>query len=142
MNHYEMLGVRADATEEQIKAAYRSCAMKHHPDRNPGDATADDRFKRINAAYEVLGDRQKRAEYDRKLAADLAARARAALAKMRQPKPAPAMGFDELLARTFVDLASAYVRERVSRKARRRRSARWDPYVGRYRDRSGRFSRG
>ncbi|BCX16449.1 MAG: chaperone protein DnaJ [Geminicoccaceae bacterium] len=62
---YEVLGVSRGASEAEIKRAYRQLAMKYHPDRNPGDATAEAKFKEINQAYEVLKDPQKRAAYDR-----------------------------------------------------------------------------
>src|SRR5262249_19030385 len=56
IDHYEVLGLRRDATQVAIKRAYRRLAKKHHPDRNPGDPEAGERFKVISAAYEVLGD--------------------------------------------------------------------------------------
>ncbi len=62
---YEALGVSRTATPEEIKAAFRKLAALHHPDRNPGDPTAHERFKTINAAYQILSDPQKRAAYDR-----------------------------------------------------------------------------
>lgn len=62
---YEIIGVPRDATEEQISKAYRKLAMKYHPDRNPGDADAVEKFKEVQSAYEVLGDPDKRAFYDR-----------------------------------------------------------------------------
>ncbi len=62
---YEILGVSRSATPDEIKRAYRRLAKQHHPDRNPGDPTAEQRFKEVQAAYEVLGDPQRRAEYDR-----------------------------------------------------------------------------
>jgi DnaJ-class molecular chaperone len=62
---YEILGVDRRATPEAIKKAYRRLAKAHHPDRNPGDASAEQRFKEVQAAYEVLGDPEKRAQYDR-----------------------------------------------------------------------------
>lgn len=62
---YEILGVAKDASAEDIKKAYRKLAMKHHPDRNPDDKAAEEKFKEVQAAYEVLSDDQKRAAYDR-----------------------------------------------------------------------------
>lgn len=63
-DYYEVLGVSKDATDAQIKKAYRRHAMKHHPDRHPGDKSAEARFKEINEAYGVVGDPGKRQEYD------------------------------------------------------------------------------
>ena len=61
---YEILGVPKTATAEEIKKAYRKLAFKYHPDQNPGDKTAEEMFKKINAAYDVLGDENKRRQYD------------------------------------------------------------------------------
>ncbi|AFJ03281.1 Chaperone protein DnaJ [Methylophaga frappieri] len=63
-DYYELLGVARNASEAEIKKAYRRMAMKYHPDRNPDDATAEARFKEAKEAYEVLADSQKRAAYD------------------------------------------------------------------------------
>jgi len=64
-DYYDVLGVSRDADEEDIKKAYRKLAMKHHPDRNPGDREAEERFKEAAEAYEVLRDQEKRDIYDR-----------------------------------------------------------------------------
>lgn len=63
-DYYEVLGVERDASEKDIKKAYRRVAMKYHPDRNPDDKEAEDKFKEASEAYEVLCDSQKRAAYD------------------------------------------------------------------------------
>lgn len=64
-DYYELLEVSREANGDEIKKSYRRLAMKYHPDRNPGDKTAELKFKEINEAYEVLKDNQKRAAYDR-----------------------------------------------------------------------------
>ncbi len=63
-DYYEVLGLNKGATEAEIKKAYRKLAVKYHPDKNPGDKAAEDKFKEINEAYAVLSDAQKRAQYD------------------------------------------------------------------------------
>jgi len=63
-NLYETLGVKRDASDDEIRKAYRKLAKKHHPDVNPGNKSAEDRFKSVSAAYEVLSDAKKRADYD------------------------------------------------------------------------------
>lgn len=61
---YSVLGVAKSATQDEVKKAYRKLAMQYHPDKNKGDKKAEDKFKEINAAYEVLGDAKKRKEHD------------------------------------------------------------------------------
>jgi molecular chaperone DnaJ len=64
-DYYEILGVPRSATEKDIKAAYRKLARKHHPDVNPGDKAAEEKFKEVSGAFAVLSDAEKRAKYDR-----------------------------------------------------------------------------
>lgn len=63
-DYYKTLGVSKNAADKEIKSAYRKLAQKYHPDKNPGDKAAEEKFKDINEAYEVLGDPQKRRRYD------------------------------------------------------------------------------
>jgi len=62
---YKALGVSKQATADEIKKAYRKLARQYHPDRNPGDDAAESRFKEVQAAYDILGDAEKRKQYDR-----------------------------------------------------------------------------
>ncbi|MBI1871649.1 MAG: molecular chaperone DnaJ [Chlamydiae bacterium] len=64
-DYYELLGVKRDASLEELKKAYRQMAMKYHPDRNPGDKASEEKFKEVSEAYEILSDESKRAQYDR-----------------------------------------------------------------------------
>lgn len=70
LDYYEALGVSRDADGHTIKSAYRKLALKYHPDRNPGDREAEEKFKQINEAYAVLSDAEKRSRYDRYGSAD------------------------------------------------------------------------
>src|SRR6187397_2782970 len=64
-DYYEILGITRTASVEEIKRSYRKLAVKFHPDKNPGDHTAEERFKELGEAYDVLMDDNKRAAYDR-----------------------------------------------------------------------------
>ncbi|MBI3159716.1 MAG: J domain-containing protein [Chloroflexi bacterium] len=64
-DYYKILGVNREADSDELKRAYRQLAMQHHPDRNPGNKTSEEKFKEINEAYQVLSDPEKRAHYDR-----------------------------------------------------------------------------
>src|SRR5918911_2188510 len=64
-DYYEILGVSRTATDQEIKSAYRRLAVKFHPDKNPGDATAEESFKEAAEAYSILSDPEQRRRYDR-----------------------------------------------------------------------------
>lgn len=63
-DYYEILGVNKNASDDEIKKAYRKLAVKYHPDKNPGDKIAEEKFKEASEAHEVLSDKQKRTRYD------------------------------------------------------------------------------
>ena len=69
-NYYDILGIKQNASADEIKKAFRKLAVKYHPDKNPGDKTAEGRFKEITGAYDVLSNSVRRAKYDRKLRLD------------------------------------------------------------------------
>ena len=63
-DYYEVLGVNKNSSADEIKKAYRKKAMQYHPDKNPGDNAAEEKFKEANEAYEILSDAEKKAGYD------------------------------------------------------------------------------
>ena len=63
-DYYEVLGLNKGASESEIKSAFRKMAMKYHPDRNPGDKEAEEKFKEVNEAYGILSDPEKKSKYD------------------------------------------------------------------------------
>src|SRR5438552_7564719 len=75
-DYYETLGIKRAASENEIRQAYRKLARQYHPDRNPGDKQAEAKFKEVQEAYDVLSDKNKRAQYDRFGQAGLGAGAR------------------------------------------------------------------
>ena len=63
-DYYEVLGIQKGASDDEIKRAFRKLAIKYHPDKNQGDKEAEQKFKEINEAYQVLSDPEKKAQYD------------------------------------------------------------------------------
>ncbi len=70
MNYYQILGLQRDVSQEEIKKAYRRIVKQYHPDSNPGNREAEKKFKEASEAYEVLGNEEKRKNYDHKLIAE------------------------------------------------------------------------
>ena len=100
-DYYKVLDVPKTATEAEIKKAYRRLAMKYHPDRNPGDTEAEERFKEAKEAYEVLTDQQKRAMYDQYGHAGVEA---AAAGARGRAGPGPADAFGDIFGDVFGDI--------------------------------------
>ena len=100
-DYYKVLDVPKTATEAEIKKAYRRLAMKYHPDRNPGDTEAEERFKEAKEAYEVLTDQQKRAMYDQYGHAGVEA---AAAGTRGRAGPSPADAFGDIFGDVFGDI--------------------------------------
>lgn len=137
-NHYAALGVPRDASDDDIKQAYRRGAFADHPDRNPGDREAEARFHACRDAYEVLADPARRAAHDRQLQA--AQRPRPSARRPTPARPAAANVYDrhvggliDLLREIgkVIDLFNAGRDAYLGRH--------WDPRSRRWRDREGRF---
>ena len=117
-DYYEVLGVERDADLPSIKKAYRRLAMKHHPDRNPGDAQSEDLFKEASEAYEVLADAERREVYDRYGHEGLKAGAGAGGAGFG--------GFGDIFGDNFSDIFTRGARRGLPAKLESARS-RWKP---------------
>lgn len=113
---YEVMGVSRSATADEIKSAYRKLALKHHPDRNPGSKDAEESFKRVNSAYSVLSDPQKRAAYDRFGAAGLGG---AGAGGFEGFSGFGGAGLDDIFGSVFEDLFAGASGGRRSSRARR-----------------------
>lgn len=99
-NPYEVLGVPKTATAEEIKQAYRAGARKHHPDMNPGDDGAAERFKEVQSAYDQIGDPVKRAQYDSGHM-NFRRRGRSSGSATPNPGPPPGFSFEEVMSEFF-----------------------------------------
>jgi curved DNA-binding protein CbpA len=117
LDPYDVLGVERGASDEEIRAAYRRAALATHPDLNPGDASAVKRFKRVQIAYDVLGDPAQRAAYDGQPTA-------------RQVPPGPAPEDPVSLARELGETVRA-IRVMARRSGFRRRVSRLIRYLER-----------
>lgn len=110
--YYETLGVPSDSSGDEIKAAYRRAAMASHPDRNPEDPLAEDRFKAIGEAYYVLSDRDRRHDYDENLRTAEAAGNRA---KGFSKPDFDYRAYSEIFVREMADLATELTNRNVHR---------------------------
>jgi curved DNA-binding protein CbpA len=107
---YKLLGLPGDATQDDIRKAHRKLVQKHHPDANPGDPSSEERFKKIQRAYEVLSDPEKRHEYDKQRrtsprGGSRKPRARASRRRTEGENAAPPVDLSDLLSK-LTDLSS------------------------------------
>lgn len=93
-NYYSILGVASTATAETIKKAYRKLAKENHPDVNPGDRVAEEKFKTVGEAYAILGDEKKRAAYDK---TRVKSRRTSATSSRKRTTPVGAVDFEEMM---------------------------------------------
>ena len=100
-DYYEVLGVPETASAKDITKAYRKLARELHPDKNPGDTAAEERFKAVSAAYDVLGDDEKRAEYDEVRRLGPVGGGRGAGPGASRSTSAPAVALGDLLGQMF-----------------------------------------
>lgn len=112
MDYYKILGVPRDADEEQIKRAYRKKAKQYHPDLNPGNAEAEAKFKNVVEAYEVLGNAEKRRQYDAKQekAAGFGQKTGQNRASDKNRAAAPQMNFNKKNPLDVTDMFEAFMK--------------------------------
>jgi len=109
MDHYKLLGLPRDATQDDIRKAHRKLARKYHPDTNPGDHSSEEHFREVQRAYEVLSDPEKRCEYDKRLSTSTIRSSGKPRARARRKtggeRAAPPVDLSDLL-RKLTDLSS------------------------------------